>query len=446
VAALLPSCGGKASTVEGSFGLIEFLESGLNGIPRNRDLRFVFSAPVDPVQDFPERLRVQNVQAGAGSDFSKAIGIYLVNGEEVIFSPRLPQATDRGDAGLRANGNYHVYCKAGPDSLRSMEGDVISRAQEFLFDTSEFFEDPTPNDPPRVIRMLARDPTTGGSSDLSRLEPIPGDQALLDSNTLLQGGPALDQAVDPGAGGAPSYGTPWQFELYLGEPLDPATVTTRYVEMTQIFEDALTGAETADPGHFGTPVSFKVPILVEMVQGLDAQGDLEIYIRVTPRQTLVDDARYRLTFSGNILGIDFRKQFIGDNGVTGDGLDVDEPGGLGYVTEFLVYDRPAISATRTLLYDPILDGIDPEKGQTTTDESLHNSALYDPASNPGTAVGFLSDFGDGSDGPMAVSGGQTVIIDTGDEPNDEIGNPFTVQDLNPNDVYSKETRARRCCA
>ena len=80
---------------------------------------------------------------------------------------------------------------------------------------------------------------------------------------------------------------------------------------------------------------------------------LDIRIRVTPRQTLVDNARYRLVFKGYILGLDFRKAFIGENGLTGNGLvhsamtqpdpPADEVGGQGYTAEFLVWDRPAIS-------------------------------------------------------------------------------------------------------
>ena len=37
----------------------------------------------------------------------------------------------------------------------------------------------------------------------------------------------------------------------------------------------------------------------------DAIGNYDIRIRITPLQTLVDNTRYRLTFSGKILGIDF---------------------------------------------------------------------------------------------------------------------------------------------
>ncbi|MHC4410552.1 MAG: hypothetical protein ACYS0F_16300, partial [Planctomycetota bacterium] len=169
--------------------------------------------------------------------------------------------------------------------------------------------------------------------------------------------------------------------------------------------------------------------------------DYDLRIRVTPQGTLVDNTRYRLSISGAILGLDFRKTFSGDNGLTGDGQSVvdgavfNEPGGLGYVTEFIVADRPFISAQRTLLYDPIEDGILPETGQTALDpETQSNSALYNPALRPGSAVGFLSAFGTGTDGSLAITGQQ--IINTGDTPNDPLGKPFTVQDLNPNDEYT----------
>ncbi|MHC4451269.1 MAG: hypothetical protein ACYS0E_14215, partial [Planctomycetota bacterium] len=53
----------------------------------------------------------------------------------------------------------------------------------------------------------------------------------------------------------------------------------------------------------------------------------------------------------------------------------------------------------------------------------------------GTAVGFLSAFGQGSDGDLAVSGPNTLIVNTGDTPNEPLGTPFTVRDLNPDDDY-----------
>ena len=73
---------------------------------------------------------------------------------------------------------------------------------------------------------------------------------------------------------------------------------------------------------------------------------------------------------------------------------------------------------------------------TTPEPAQFNSALYNPTSNPSRAVGFLPDFGDGSDGNLSVGGGSTLTVDTGDTPNAAIGNPFTVQDLNPGDVYN----------
>jgi hypothetical protein len=429
---LVGSCGGGGGgDTGGTFFLIEFLESGTNAIPRNRTLRFRFSAPVAVGQDFFERLKITNV---GPPNFSLAIGSYVITGDDVIFMPRLPESPDRADAGFKADAGYHVFLKGGADALRSVGGDPIARPQEFLFDTSEFFEDPLPTEPPRALKLLARDPTNDQSVDLSRLEPRPQDLALLDSNDLLQEG----RAIEPGAGGAPNYGTPWAFELHMSEPLDPATVTTEMVQLLEIRDDALTGATTADPGHVGDPVTYKVPILVEMVQRPDAAGELQIFIRVRAVQTLVDDARYRLIFSGGILGLDYRKTYIGENGLTGDGALIDEPGGLGYTAEFLVYDRPAITASRTVTYEPLADGIEPEIGQTTTDPALYNAALYNPSFAPGTAVGKVSDFGDGGDGNLSASGGGTVTIDTGDTPNPLSGISVTVTDLDYTDSYSNQ--------
>lgn len=427
---LAGSCdGGGGEDSGGTFFLVQFLESGQNAIPRNRTLRFRFSAPVALSQDFSQRLKITNVEP---SNFSLAIGTYIVTGDEVTFVPRLPESPDRADAGFRANADYHVFLKGGPDSLRSVAGDTLAQQQEFLFDTNEFFEDPVPAAPPRALTLLARDLTTDQTVDLSRADPRPQEVALLDSNALLQKG----LAIEPGGGGAPSYATPWVFELYVSEPLDPATVTTDLIELLEIRNDALTGATTADPGHVGDPVSFKVPILVSMFQRPDSTGQLRMFIRVQAAQTLVDDARYRLTFSGAILGIDFRRTFTGDNGVTGDGELVTEPGGLGYTTEFLVYDRPAITSSRTVTYDPLTDGIEPEAGQTTPDENLYNTALYNPAFAPSTALGKVSDFGDGSDGNLSVSGSSTLTIDTGDTPNGPSGISVTVTDLDYLDSYT----------
>ena len=92
LALFMTACGGGATGTSGDFRLLQFVESGKNGIPRNRSLVFRFSAPVASEQDFPERLKIQNVTSStSGSDFSKAIGVYVVDGEKVTFIPRLPQ-------------------------------------------------------------------------------------------------------------------------------------------------------------------------------------------------------------------------------------------------------------------------------------------------------------------------------------------------------------------
>lgn len=431
---------GKGDNGGSDFRLIQFLENNQANIARNHAITFLFSGPVRPDQDFNQRLKIQSVQQEPGSDFTLAIGNYLITGDRVAFSPRLPNLEDRSDAGYRADGNYVVFLKGGPDALESTKGDRIANPQEFTFLTSQFFEDIVPQQPPRVLGFVARDPTTQGTTDLARLDPRPAEVALMDSAELI----AADRFIDPGAGGPPNFTTPWQFELLVSEPLDPSTATTGLIEMFEIFSNATTSAPDAAPdaapGYTGNAVQFRVPLNVRMQQGLNAQGQIETRILVTPIYTLVDDTRYRLTFAGSILGLDFRKEFTGDNGLTGDGQTVlsgaaayAEPGGLGYTTEFLVADRSAITQMRTLTYDPLVDNVDPELGQTVVDEDRYNSALYNPATNPGTAVGFLSAFGQGTDGNLAVSGG-TVTIDTGDTLN-PIVDTFQVSDLNPNNDY-----------
>jgi hypothetical protein len=437
----LAACGGSSNKGgEGAFALIEFLESGQNNIPRNRQVRFRFSEAVAPGQDLFTRLRIQNVeQIQGGSNFARAQGFYLLNAEMVIFTPRLPNKPDRSDAGFREDGNYHVFLEGGPNGLRSASGDSIPTQQEFIFETNQYFEDVIPAEPPRALQLIAIDPTTGDTFDISRYDPRPDEEATTDNATLK----ANDKILDPGAGGPDDYEIPWRIELRISETVDPSTVNGSTVQLHEIYENAFTTApDTVDDDHFGDPVNFRVAANVEVVQSIDAAtGDYDIRIRVTPLQTLVDNTRYRLTFSGQILGIDFRKTFSGDNGLTGDGTSLVggtvyiEDGGRGYVSEFLVRDRDPIDAARTLQYDPSLDGIEPERGQTANSEDDLNSSLYNPAQAPGTAVGFLSAFGQGADGPYAVSGGNTVQLNTGDTPNEPLGSPFTVRDLNPNDDY-----------
>ncbi|MEE8105450.1 MAG: hypothetical protein V3T86_07960, partial [Planctomycetota bacterium] len=122
--------------------MVQFLESGKDNLPRNRVLTFTFSAAVREGQDFAERLKIQNVQVtSTGSNFARAIGDYLVSGERVVFVPRLPQVTDRSDAGFREFGSYVVFLKAGSDSIVSQSGDVMGSQLELNFETNDTFED-----------------------------------------------------------------------------------------------------------------------------------------------------------------------------------------------------------------------------------------------------------------------------------------------------------------
>ncbi|MEM8885285.1 MAG: hypothetical protein AAGD14_14550, partial [Planctomycetota bacterium] len=464
VASVCFACSGGGSGSSGDFALIEFLESGQNNIPRNRQIRFRFSAPVKQDQDLFTRLKIQNVISGPNSNFARAAGFYTLSGDIVLFTPRLPNKEDRSDAGFRANGSYVVFISGGPDGLQSTSGETIPTQQEFTFETNEFFEDVAPADPPRslvTLAMVAIDPSevqqvpdrgldvpddVNTAFDISRLDPRPTELALLDSATLIANG----RVIKPGGGTAPNYGEAWQFDLRVSEPIDPSEVNTANIQMFEIFSNATTSAETAPaaapPGHFGDAVNFAVSIEVSTFQTVDTAGNLDTRIRIRPVGTLVDNTRYRIQLSGNILGLDYRKTFAGDNGLTGDGQTfVDgapyvEQGGFGYVTEFIVSNEAPIRASRTVEYDPQSDGINPETGQTTLDpENGSNTALYNPAELPGTALGVLSAFGTGADGDLGVSANQT--LNTGDTPNEPLGNPFQVLDRNPEDDYLNDPDA-----
>ncbi len=436
-AMFLSACGGgSAGQGSGDFGVVQFLENGQNGIPRNRQLTFVFSAPVAVGQDMFERLKLSNVQVdpGSSSNFSLAIGSYVVVAERVTFVPRLPNLPDRSDAGFRASGTYTVTLKGGPDALRSASGSTLGRTQSFSFDTSDFFEDFVPGDPPRVLDVVAEDLDAGGTTDVSRIEPDPGDLARQDSNDLIGGG----IVVEPNT---------LEFRVRLSEPLDPAFVTTKNVSLTEIFANATESGDAAPPaasvGHFGDEIDFPVPIIVTLSQGINAAtGETSVTIIVRPIVRLVDNTRYRLRVSGAILGLDFRQSFIGVNGVTGDGQTplagalgpvFEEPGGLGYTTELIVRDRPSTTTQRELTYNPLEDGIFPEGGRTTLLEDFFNTARYNAASDPGKAVGVVGAFGGGQLGDIAVSTDMT--LDTGDTLNAALGNPFDVTDVDPTDLY-----------
>jgi len=324
------ACGGAAGG--GEFLLVEFLEAGRDSVPRNRTLRFRFSRPVMAGQHLDGRLRIR------ASDFAPARGTFLVSGEIVEFVPRRPERADRSDAGLRAGESYRVYVAR---DLQAADGATVPEAAELVFETGAFFEDPAPDKPPCAVGLAA------GGVDLAGI-------GAPDNASLVAAG----RVIEPDFGGA--------FELRVSEPLDPATVDASRVSLRQVRADAFLAApDHAPPGRLGDPVDDPVPVVVEVAQ---AEGDPRI--RVTPLQVLADDARYRLRFSGDIRGLDFRQTFVGENGLGG---------GLGYETEFLVFDRPAIAASRTVSFDPASDGVEPETGRTTLDPERGVVPAPDPA-------------------------------------------------------------------
>ena len=71
-ALVVSACSSGSSGVQGTFQLVEFLESGKDNLARNRVLTFRFSAPVAISQDFAERLKIENVQTSPTPNFARA--------------------------------------------------------------------------------------------------------------------------------------------------------------------------------------------------------------------------------------------------------------------------------------------------------------------------------------------------------------------------------------
>ena len=285
--ALVASCsGGGSAGASGNFMLVEFLEAGLDNIERNTRLRFVFSGTVAPGQNLPERIKIENVQTGgAVPNFALAVGDprigesvpgardgkgYDLNGNVVDFHPKLPELADGSDAGFRPDGEYHVFVKSGPDSLVSSSGDSLPFQQEEIFKTNEFFSDALPASPPRVLGFTAVDPTFG-PTDLSRLDPSPAMNRSFGNDVLLQQG----RILNPGAGTHPFQtinpdGTVdpnrWELFLEVSEPVSPASVTTEMITITQIRADVLDANNTTTGAFANTPVSFEIPLDVEVRQ------------------------------------------------------------------------------------------------------------------------------------------------------------------------------------
>ena len=94
-AAFVAACSSGHGATESGFQGVQKLESGTDDLARNTILNLTFSAPVDQNQDFATRIQIQNVSGGSGgSNFSVAVGSYIVSGERVTSIPRLPTVAE----------------------------------------------------------------------------------------------------------------------------------------------------------------------------------------------------------------------------------------------------------------------------------------------------------------------------------------------------------------
>jgi hypothetical protein len=208
----------------------------ISGIPLNNPLVFTFSNVIDGDSYTPDTVRV----VGTTSPFFETV---VSDGNLLALLPRSPNFEDYSDAGMAPNDTYSVSLSVfpAPDTIRTLEGDPLLFAEQFVFNTvptAAFIEPTRP-----IIHGLP--PSAAGRSDDEGCLQNP-DNSLYTATTqtgsgigsrLLclknEGAPLviLDECVpthDAGAVGTPAV-TPGGVDLpairiRFNEPLDPVTV------------------------------------------------------------------------------------------------------------------------------------------------------------------------------------------------------------------------------
>ncbi|MCC7137308.1 MAG: Ig-like domain-containing protein [Planctomycetes bacterium] len=136
--------------------LVDFLQSGVDNVPLNRTLEFVFSSPIDPNSVSPASIQIRQ-----GPSFGSAIaGSYVVQANRVFFEPRLAGRCDLTDGGLQPDTDYRVTLIGSPEefALRSLTQFPLQSTVNAEFHTRldtdpALFEDQIPGALPTVLSV-----------------------------------------------------------------------------------------------------------------------------------------------------------------------------------------------------------------------------------------------------------------------------------------------------
>ena len=223
VAVLAAGCGGGGGGTSGKKAanqlvLIDVSVAGFDGVALNEIIKFEFSEILDPDTVRPDTINIRE-----GPNYGKQVpGYFRVDGNEVLFYPRLPTLPDLSDSGMQPGKNYRIILPGAPKvaTVRNFANDRLKKEKVETFATAiagsknvfvDNFLDPLP---PKVLFLNPADGAIGVPADseititFNRRPLHPA--TLTDSNVTLkmierngvplsrpiQGTPVLTQSYD----------------------------------------------------------------------------------------------------------------------------------------------------------------------------------------------------------------------------------------------------------
>jgi hypothetical protein len=156
LAMLVPACGGGSSAVGAGRGLslLTFGQMNVDNTTLNARLRFEFSQDVDPAS-----VTNASIQIREGPSFGRNVeGVFLVEGADVFFEPRLAGLCDHTDSGLKPDTQYRVQLSGSPEefAVRNTAGQPLTATSTMEFHTRDDsdpnkYDDQVPGAGPSVL-------------------------------------------------------------------------------------------------------------------------------------------------------------------------------------------------------------------------------------------------------------------------------------------------------
>ena len=232
----------------------------------NQRIVLRMTEPVDPASVSPDTVQVRDVSEGLAV---AAAGDLVVEGDAIVFAPRLPVLPSYEDSGLRPGRTYRIHCPGVPDgiTLRSRGGRRLALAFETTFST-------------RTEAPLFGDFSTGAPRAEALLVDLDGDGSFAadgrpetaEEEEHFLGSGAAPPLLPVGAARAPTL-----IGLLFSEPIDPSSLAA----------DRPSIETTAAPLLAYSPDASPVRVSVSLRQAYDAgSGRYRPVLVLRPRTTL----------------------------------------------------------------------------------------------------------------------------------------------------------------